>query len=136
MRAAVAVAVLAAVGLVGLPLLLAGRLLPEEVSPVRAAVLRSIDDPGADPPGHATLVDGAVDVVVDLPPPPTGTVYDVWLSSRDGVDHRRLGPVEGRAGFPVGWVDADRFNLVEITAETDGDDPARSGPVIVRGRLD
>ncbi|MFV0523232.1 MAG: hypothetical protein ACK5RL_01900 [Acidimicrobiales bacterium] len=131
-----AVAVIASVGLVGLPLLLAGRMLPEEVSPVRAAVLTPTDDPGADPIGHATLIDGALDVVVDLPPAAVGAVYDVWLSSRDGSEHRRLGPVDGRAGLPVGRIDADRFNLVEITVGNDGDDPASPGQVIARGRLD
>jgi hypothetical protein len=63
----------------------------------------------------------------DVPPPPAGTRYGVWLS--DGVDAVYAGPFTPVPGLTVVRVpfDRSRFDRVLITVEVDGTVPSRPG---------
>jgi hypothetical protein len=63
----------------------------------------------------------------DVPPPPTGTTYGVWLS--DGVDAVYAGPFTPGPALTVVRVpfDRSRFDRVLITVEVEGTVPGEPG---------
>lgn len=134
LRVATAVAAVAAVLLVGVPLALSirGSSTPETVE---LAAL-----PGYEGFGGQAELDGR-DLVVDLDgaEPQQGEFYEVWLLDlEDGKlrDLVALGTIDSSGHYKINKsVDISRYNTVDVSVEPDDGNPAHSGVSVVRGEL-
>jgi len=133
LRIASAVAGIAAVLLVGVPLALS--LQDSSSETVELAAL-----PGYEGFGGRAELDGR-DLVVDLTgaEPKEGEFYEVWLLEIRGgelQDLVALGTIDASGHYKISQsVDLSRFNTVDVSVEPDDGDPAHSGKSVVRGEL-
>ncbi len=133
LRVATAVAAMAAVLLVGVPLALSLR--GSSPGTVELAAL-----PGHEGFGGRAELDGR-DLVVDLTgvPPEEGTFYEVWLLDLDGGTLRdlvALGTIDSSGHYTIDQsVDISRYDTLDVSIEPDDGDPAHSGVSVVRGVL-
>ncbi|MEZ5406413.1 MAG: anti-sigma factor [Acidimicrobiales bacterium] len=134
LRIATAVAAIAAVLLVGVPLTLSlwGSSSPETVE---LAAL-----PGYEGFGGKAELDGR-DLAVDLTgaEPKQGEFYEVWLLDIEGGELRdlvALGTIDASGHYKISQsVDLSRYNTVDVSVEPDDGNPAHSGVSVVRGEL-
>ncbi len=133
LRIATAVAAVAAVLLVGIPLALSlQRSSPEAVE---LAAL-----PGFEGFGGQAELDGR-DLAVDLTgeQPREGEFYEVWLLEIEGGELKNLvalGTIDASGHYKISQsVDLSRYNTVDVSIEPDDDNPAHSGVSVVRGEL-
>lgn len=133
LRIATAVAAIAAVLLVGVPLGLSFRGSSPET--VELAAL-----PGYEGFGGEAELDGR-DLSVDLTgvQPKQGEFYEVWLLEFEGgqlKDLVALGTIDASGRYKISQsVDLSRYNTVDVSIEPDDDNPAHSGVSVVRGKL-
>lgn len=133
LRIASAVAGVAAVLLVGVPLALSLR--GSSAETVELAAL-----PGYEGIGGRAELDGR-DLVVDLTgvQPKQGEFYEVWLLQIEGgelQDLVALGTIDASGHYKISQsVDLSRFNTVDVSVEPDDGDPAHSGKSMLRGEL-
>lgn len=133
LRIATAVAAVAAVLLVGVPLGLSLRGSTTET--VELAAL-----PGYEGFGGKAELDGR-DLVVDLDgaEPAQGEFYEVWLLDLEGgkvKDLVALGTIDASGHYKISQsVDISRYNTVDVSVEPDDGNPAHSGVSVVRGEL-
>ncbi len=133
LRIATAVAAVAAVLLVGVPLALSLRGSSPET--VELAAL-----PGYEGFGGEAELDGR-DLAVDLTgeQPKEGEFYEVWLLEIEGGELKdlvALGTIDATGHYKISQsVDLSRYNTVDVSIEPDDDNPAHSGVSVVRGEL-
>lgn len=133
LRIATAVAGIAAVLLVGIPLGLSLRGSTPET--VELAAL-----PGYEGFGGKAELDGR-ELVVDLSgaEPKEGEFYEVWLLDLEGgkvKDLVALGTIDASGHYKISQsVDISRYNTVDVSVEPDDGNPAHSGVSVVRGEL-
>ena len=88
--------------------------------------------------GNSRTMEGAILAVLDLPAPPPGTVYKVWLI-KDGRGYEAGHVTVDSTGYgqtiviPIApW---GEFDAIEITVEPVGDTPRPHGDRVLRGDL-
>jgi Anti-sigma-K factor rskA len=74
--------------------------------------------------------------LADLPPTPSGVVFEVWLIDPETGELQTLGLTEGSGQLVVpDGIDPARFSVVDVSREPVDGEPAHSGDSIVRGQL-
>jgi Anti-sigma-K factor rskA len=74
--------------------------------------------------------------LADLPPTPSGVVFEVWLIDPETGALQTLGLTEGSGQLVVpDGIDPARFSVVDVSREPVDGEPAHSGDSIVRGQL-
>jgi len=133
LRIATALAGVAAVLVVGVPLALSFQGSSPET--VELAAL-----PGYEGFGGKAELDGR-DLAVDLTgvEPKPGEFYEVWLLDIEGGELRdlvALGTIDASGNYKISQsVDLSRYNTVDVSVEPDDGNPAHSGVSVVRGEL-
>jgi len=85
------------------------------------------------------LPDGSRVVRLTLSAPETSGAYrEAWLITQDGTALVSLGVVDSATAVLAvpDDIDLERYELVDVSAESDDGNPAHSGDSIVRGRLE
>ncbi|MFN0029767.1 MAG: anti-sigma factor [Acidimicrobiales bacterium] len=140
-RVLVALAVAAAVALiggVGISLRNGG---PASVTVARAALSNeSLDPRGAATTGSATVLqreDGLrLQLNVQQPPNPAGTYLEVWMIDRAVQGMVSLGPYSGDGDYPIpNGIDPGQYPIVDVSLEPADGVPTHSKISIVRGVL-
>lgn len=77
----------------------------------------------------------------DLPSPPSGTFYELWLLGEDGETPVSLATMKEPApsvstdvDIPAG-VDTGRYDVVDVSLQAEGEGPEHSGNSVLRGTL-
>ena len=133
-RTAIAVAAVAAVGLIGVPLGLALR--SASPDPV-VADLAALE--GFEGSGRAELTGRDLEVALQGLEPVKGEFYELWLLRLDGgelTDLKALGTIDDEGEFHIDDdVDLSKFNVVDVSLEPDDGNPKHSGVSVLRGEL-